>query len=190
MLTRFQVCLGTLFVLSVLLWLREFSPLRNEQASVKAADSPIYFSPGTNLEDVDIDLIDCARHSIDVAMYTFTDRRIALALRRAADRGVKVRVYRDREQFEEESKRGNTVESVLSGHRNIQLKVKASSEVMHEKSFVCDGEVLRSGSGNWSVSAARYQDNEISVTDSRLAVDAFRQDFAQMWSRSDNITFQ
>jgi hypothetical protein len=69
--------------------------------SVEAAVSPIYFSPGTNLEDVDLSLIEHAHRSIDVAMYTFTDRRIAEALRRAAKRGVLVRVYRDREQYEQ-----------------------------------------------------------------------------------------
>ena len=159
-------------------------------ADAEAANDQPYFSPATNLEEVDIDLIDHAKHSIDVAMYTFTDRRIAQALRRAAERDVKIRVYRDREQFEEEQKRGNTVGNVLSGSPNISIKVKASNELMHEKSFACDGEVLRSGSGNWSVSAARYQDNEISVTNSHASVTAFLQDFAGMWSRSDNVTVQ
>jgi phosphatidylserine/phosphatidylglycerophosphate/cardiolipin synthase-like enzyme len=154
-----------------------------------ASDQP-FFSPATNLEEVDINLIDHAQHSIDVAMYTFTDRRLALALRRAAERDVKIRVYRDREQFEEEQKRGDTVASVLSGNPNISIKVKASNELMHEKSFACDGAVLRSGSGNWSVYAARYQDNEISITRSRSSVDAFLQDFATMWSRTDNVKVQ
>jgi phosphatidylserine/phosphatidylglycerophosphate/cardiolipin synthase-like enzyme len=163
---------------------------RLSAGNVEAANDQPYFSPTTNLEEVDVDLIDHAKHSIDVAMYTFTDRRIALALRRAAERDVKIRVYRDREQFEEEQKRGNTVGNVLSGSPNISIKVKASNELMHEKSFACDGEVLRSGSGNWSVSAARYQDNEISVTNSRSSVDAFLEDFAAMWSRSDNVTVQ
>jgi hypothetical protein len=40
-------------------------------AAVEAASSPIYFSPSTNLEEVDIALIERARRSIDVAMYTF-----------------------------------------------------------------------------------------------------------------------
>jgi phosphatidylserine/phosphatidylglycerophosphate/cardiolipin synthase-like enzyme len=60
---------------------------------VEAAVSPIYFAPDTNLEDVDLSLIEHSHRSIDVAMYTFTDHRIAEALRRAAKRGVLVRVY-------------------------------------------------------------------------------------------------
>ncbi len=153
---------------------------------VEAAISPIYFSPGTNLEDVDLSLIDHAHRSIDVAMYTFTDRRIAEALRKAADRGVLVRVYRDREQYEQELRHDSTVPSLLAGEPRITLKVKSGRELMHEKSMLCDDSVLRSGSGNWSVSAARYQDNEVSVTTEPSSASAFARDFQEMWERSDN----
>jgi phosphatidylserine/phosphatidylglycerophosphate/cardiolipin synthase-like enzyme len=88
---------------------------------VEAAVSPIYFSPGTNLEDVDLSLIEHAHRSIDVAMYTFTDHRIAEALRRAAKRGVLVRVYRDREQYEQELRRDTAVPTLLAGDPRIQV---------------------------------------------------------------------
>jgi phosphatidylserine/phosphatidylglycerophosphate/cardiolipin synthase-like enzyme len=153
---------------------------------VQAAVSPIYFSPGTNLEDVDLSLIEHAHRSIDVAMYTFADRRIAEALRRAAERGVLVRVYRDREQYEQELQRNSTVPSLLAGEPRITVKVKSGRELMHEKAMLCDDSVLRSGSGNWSVSAARYQDNEVSVTTDPSPVSAFARDFQEMWERSDN----
>ena len=154
---------------------------------VEAAVSPIYFSPGTNLEDVDLSLIEHAHRSIDVAMYTFTDHRIAEALRRAAKRGVLVRVYRDREQYEQELRRDSTVPTLLAGEPRIHVKVKNGRELMHEKAMLCDDSVLRSGSGNWSVSAARYQDNEVSVTTDPSSVSAFSRDFREMWERSDNM---
>jgi phosphatidylserine/phosphatidylglycerophosphate/cardiolipin synthase-like enzyme len=154
-------------------------------AAVEAASSPIYFSPSTNLEEVDIALIERARRSIDVAMYTFTDRRIAEVLRHAAERGVHVRVYRDREQYEEELRKGSTVPSILAGSPNIEVRVKRSNELMHEKSMLADS-VLRSGSANWSVSAARYQDNEVSVTTDPAMVAAFSREFRAMWDRPDN----
>jgi hypothetical protein len=64
--------------------------------------------------------------------------------------------------------------------------VKQSDELMHEKAMLCD-EVLRSGSGNWSVSAARYQDNEIAVTTDAAEVAAFAREFRVMWERPDNM---
>jgi phosphatidylserine/phosphatidylglycerophosphate/cardiolipin synthase-like enzyme len=153
---------------------------------VQAAVSPIYFSPGANLEDVDLSLIEHAHRSIDVAMYTFTDHRIAEALRQAAKRGVLVRIYRDREQYEQELRRDSTVSTLLAGEPRIHVKVKNGRELMHEKAMLCDDSVLRSGSGNWSVSAARYQDNEVSVTTDPSSISAFSRDFREMWERSDN----
>ena len=154
-------------------------------ASDEAVPSSIYFAPETNLEDVDIALIEHARQSIDVAMYTFTDRRIAETLRHAAERGVHVRVYRDREQYEEELRKRSTVPSILAGSPNLEVKVKRSNDLMHEKSMLADA-TLRSGSANWSVSAARFQDNEVSVTTDPVMVAAFSREFRAMWDRPDN----
>jgi cardiolipin hydrolase len=161
-------------------------PIGVQPLATQAASSPIYFSPSTNLEEVDLSLIARAEHSIDVAMYTFTDRRIAIALSRAAERGVMVRIYRDHEQYVEELRRGTTVSSILGREPHITVKVKHDSELMHEKAMLCD-DVLRSGSGNWSMSAARYQDNEITVTTDAEEVAAFAREFRAMWERSDNM---
>ncbi len=121
---------------------------------VRAANGSeqIFFSPTQDLEHLDISLINDAHSSIKVAMYAFTDRRIAQALAMKASQGVEVWVYRDREQFEQERARHSQVMAVLSGHRNIHVLVKGSNELMHEKAVVIDDRILRDGSGNWSVS--------------------------------------
>jgi phosphatidylserine/phosphatidylglycerophosphate/cardiolipin synthase-like enzyme len=157
---------------------------------VEADNSLIYFAPDTNLEEADVAMIGRAQRTIDVAMYAFTDRRIAAALRRAADHGVKVRIYRDREQYNEEERRGGSVRTPLAGEPNISIKVKSSEELMHEKSVLYDGHLLRDGSGNWSISAARYQDNEISISENATMAHAFASDFERMWSRRDNTVVQ
>src|SRR6478736_1737224 len=55
-----------------------------------------YFSPADNLERADLDQLNGAKKSIDIAMYAFTDRYIAEALMKLAQRGVIIRIYRDR----------------------------------------------------------------------------------------------
>ncbi|HEY4051841.1 MAG TPA: phospholipase D-like domain-containing protein [Acidobacteriaceae bacterium] len=167
--------------------------LENRYAAAQDAEnenSPIYFSPDTNLEQIDVATISHAQHSIDIAMFAFTDRRIATALRCAAEHGVKVRIYRDRSQYEEEEQRGGGVRSILAGERNISIKVKNSKELMHEKAALFDGHLLRDGSSNWSISAARYQDNEISLSDSESMAHAFATNFERMWARADNSVVQ
>ncbi len=53
----------------------------------------IHYALAENLEHVDVALIDRAEHEIDLAAYVLTDWPVMQALTRAADRGVKVRVY-------------------------------------------------------------------------------------------------
>src|SRR6266542_521826 len=74
--------------------------------SVAASNSSLelHYSPAENLEHVDIDLIQQSRDHLDIAMYAFTDQAIARAILNAANRGVRVRIYRDRGQYEQEQR--------------------------------------------------------------------------------------
>ena len=61
----------------------------------------IYYASGEKFEHVDVALIDSAEHEIDMAAYVLTDWPVMQALTRAADRGVKVRIYLDGTQLAE-----------------------------------------------------------------------------------------
>ena len=164
--------------------------LRLPDVHAAGESEEIYFAPTTDLERIDISLIDRAQQRIQVAMYAFTDRAIAQALARAASRGVEVSLYRDHAQFEEEQGRHVPVLAMLLHRPNIHVRVKGGNDLMHQKAMLVDGEVLRDGSGNWSVSAARYQDNQVSVTRSPQQIEAFERDFTAMWNRPDNLLEQ
>ena len=64
------------------------------------------YSPGANLEQSELAQLETATRTIDVAMYSFTDRYLAEELATLAHRGVRIRVYRDREQFQQERQWG------------------------------------------------------------------------------------
>jgi phosphatidylserine/phosphatidylglycerophosphate/cardiolipin synthase-like enzyme len=55
----------------------------------------MHYSPGEDLEAIDVALLREAAKQIDVAAYVPTDRSVIEALPEAAGRGVKVRVWRD-----------------------------------------------------------------------------------------------
>ena len=76
-----------------------------------------FYSPGTNLEWSELAQLETATHTVDVAMYSFTDRELAEELARLARRGVHVRVYRDRDQFAQEMQGSifTTTSILLSG---------------------------------------------------------------------------
>ncbi len=102
--------------------------------------------------------IDRAHSRIDVAMYSFTNKKIAKRIKNAATRGVKVRLILDYDQNvgDHYSKIG-----YLAKYQNIEVftlqgKRLRSNEgfgKMHIKLAIIDGKKLIFGSANWSNSA-------------------------------------
>jgi phosphatidylserine/phosphatidylglycerophosphate/cardiolipin synthase-like enzyme len=153
--------------------------------------SSALFSPAEDLEAPDIDLLNSATSTIDVAMYAFTDQRIEDSLAAAAKRGVKIRIYRDSLQLEDEearaSKRGATsTTDHLKTIPGIEIRVKARGKFMHLKSYCVDRNLLRTGSANWSPDGELAQDNDFYVIRDPEIVKKFESDFDFMWERSSN----
>ncbi len=166
-----------------------------ERASAGQIIEENHFSPEENLEQLDLAQIDRARHSLDIAMYAFTDEYLAEAVARAAQRGVQVRIYRDHEQFEQEQRhsqerRFESTTAMLNGKPNLHIRVKHSRELMHVKAYLVDGALLRDGSANWSPTGLKRQDNNARLTTDPAQVRAFQQVFEQMWEREDNEPVQ
>jgi TolB-like protein len=101
-----------------------------------------------------------------------------------------IQIDRDDDQFHQAEQRGSDVLRILQSQPTIQIRVKTGRELMHEKVVLIDDRIIRDGSGNWSVSAARYQDNEITISFDPEEIKAFQQDFAEMWARPDNQIVQ
>jgi phosphatidylserine/phosphatidylglycerophosphate/cardiolipin synthase-like enzyme len=166
------------------------SRLLSRTAQAGNAGAEQHYSPSENLEQIDRERLDRAQRTVDIAMYAFTDRYLAEELVKLARRGVQVRLYRDREQYEEEQHNRRTTMETLRGQHGIQIRVKGSHELMHLKAYVIDGSLLRDGSANWSPSGLKRQDNNVHFTSAPAQVEAFRQIFEQMWDRTDNERVQ
>jgi phosphatidylserine/phosphatidylglycerophosphate/cardiolipin synthase-like enzyme len=159
----------------------------NSQASVNYG--AVYYSPWQNLEGIEYNAIAHSRcNHLDIAAYAFTDLRLADAVAAFARSGRPVRIYRDREQYDEEQKRGSRVSNVLQ-IPNISIRVKSSTVLMHQKAW-SDGCVLREGSANWSQSGERLQDNTLTFLNDSASVTNFERAFEAMWDRRDNIVVQ
>jgi phosphatidylserine/phosphatidylglycerophosphate/cardiolipin synthase-like enzyme len=148
----------------------------------------IFYAPDENLEREDVQVLDSARSAIDAALYSATDVELCSAIAQAARRGVKVRVYRDREQYTDEETRAHgratcSAELVASG---AEVKVKASQDLMHMKSYAVDGRLLRTGSANLSASGEKHQDNDAVFLASAVAVRGFESQFERIWARDSN----
>jgi phosphatidylserine/phosphatidylglycerophosphate/cardiolipin synthase-like enzyme len=150
-----------------------------------------HYAPDENLEGIDIGVLDHARSRVDLAMYSFTDRPIELELETLPKHRVQIRLYRDQEQYREEkqrAQRGETcVTDELAAMENVEVKIKSGEDLMHEKDFAVDGDLLRSGSANWSIGGLRRQDNVAIYTQAPTLVARFKKKFDEMWARSDNV---
>lgn len=109
-----------------------------------------WFLPGNNQAiNRILNLIDGAKKSIRVAMYTFTRYDLAEALIRAQKRGVDVEVLIDRGSAKGASKK---VAHLL--HRNnIALNTNSDIGLAHHKFMYIDQKSLVNGSANWTKAA-------------------------------------
>lgn len=146
----------------------------------------IHYAPRENLESVDIREIGRAQLSIDMAAYVLSDPQIIIALTDAAERGVVIRLYLDKSQFAEHGPAHSELMETLLLHRNVAARVKGEGVLMHLKAYAVDGEVLRTGSGNFSRSGLASQDNDAIFVTDPATVDSFEGNFERIWARAQN----
>jgi phosphatidylserine/phosphatidylglycerophosphate/cardiolipin synthase-like enzyme len=111
-----------------------------------------------------------------MAAYVLTDWAVIQALTRAADRGVKVRIYLDGTQLAEREPAKVFFDLAVTPGVEIRIKHKGSA-LMHLKSYQIDKRVLRTGAANFSASGLKRQDNDLIVIESAEAAAAFRHNF-------------
>jgi phosphatidylserine/phosphatidylglycerophosphate/cardiolipin synthase-like enzyme len=143
----------------------------------------VHYSPGENLERIDVGLIGEAAKQIDMAAYVLTDSAVIEALRAAAERGVTVRIWRDANMA---AKVGDLdVEAQLGGRpQGLELRSKApGGELMHLKGYCVDHRLLRTGSANFSRSGETRQDNDLVTLRGASVCAGFDAKFDRAWAR-------
>ena len=99
---------------------------------------------------------------------------------------MRVRVYRDREQFHQEMQRGDLTTTAILLAAGVEVRIKGQRDLMHLKSYAIDGRLLRTGSANWSPTGLKRQDNDVRYESSTEAVERFERKFEEMWTRAGN----
>ena len=148
-----------------------------------ASGGPL-FTGREHIETIDVALIGEATKQIDVAAYVLTDSAVIDALRAAAQRGVKVRIWRDVNMA---AKVGDfDVEAQLGGRvQGLELRSNApGGELMHLKGYCVDHRLLRTGSANFSRSGETRQDNDLVALRGASVCAGFDAKFDRAWTRS------
>ena len=119
-----------------------------------------------------------AKRSIDVCMLTIASREVSDALIATHRAGVIVRVVTNDEQM---MFSGTQVSRLRQA--GIQVRIDESEFLMHHKFAVVDGELLMSGSLNWTTQGLCGNQENVIVTSEPKLVWPFLNQFELLWDK-------
>jgi len=140
------------------------------------AKAEVYFSLTDNPQKEIIKNINQAQAFINIAMYIFTDKEIALPLVKAHERGVKVRLYLDQDQVDYKYS-----QSRFLVQKGIKTRISSNNYIMHNKFAIIDNRILLTGSYNWTFSANHRNDENLMVIDELDIIVRYQNYFEKLW---------
>ncbi len=118
-------------------------------------DTKVYYNRDEQLNNLIINTIGQAEHSVYFAVYTFTRADIKDALLAAKYRGLDVRGISDKKQYQEIPSQKQIINQLRAG--GIPVCLQNHDAIMHLKVLVTDKQFI-SGSYNWTASATTSND--------------------------------
>ena len=109
-----------------------------------------FFTPGTECEDRIIAELARAK-TVDIAVYSITNPKIANAIIAAHRRGAKVRIVTDRTMAGHKS---SMIDELVAA--GIPVRTNRRHKIEHNKFAVFDNRRMVTGSYNWTTAATKY----------------------------------
>ena len=132
--------------------------------------------------DIIASAIDAARSEVLVANFSFTNFTLIDALKRAKDRGLKIRIVFDRYQYK--------FLKEMAEMRDLGFDVRLSDGkgpgrgVMHNKFVVLDSKLVETGSFNWTMNGERNNYENAAFLDAPDDAAGYRAYFERIWARA------
>ncbi len=148
----------------------------NSQVVIDEVNVETYFSPEDGVEARLVALVNAAEESIYLLTYSLTSDRLAEALLAAQTRGVEVRGVMDRAQAANAGGEfGN-----LTGN-GIYVRLDGEGGRLHHKVLVIDGEIVVTGSYNFSANAEKRNDENVLVIHDAEVASKYLEEFWLLW---------
>ncbi len=156
-----------------------------------------YFSPDDNVQQKLIEYINAEKMGIHLAIFSFTDKKIAEALYDAHKRGIQVEIIADagcnNDKFSKIAYLKDAGIPILvydpkkSAHYNTML-----SNIMHNKFVIFDNNkdnapLVWTGSFNFTKSAGQSNQENVIVTNDPNVIKKFKNQFAILKTRSQKM---
>lgn len=115
-------------------------------------------------------------NQINICVFTISDDRITDAIITAHKKGVGFKIITDNDKLWDE---GSDIKQLAK--LGVCIKMDATPNHMHHKFMVVDNKSLLTGSYNWTVSAMRYNHENILITEEAGVVRSFLKEFDNLW---------
>jgi len=142
----------------------------------------VYFSPQGGCQQAIVGEIGKADKTLDIAMFSFTNREIANAVTAARDRGVEVRVVLDESQAKNKYSKKNYF---LNKGFSIRLASGLGRGIMHHKFAVIDSQVVITGSFNWTANAEENNFENLLVIYSPVLAMKYADEFQKIYGTAN-----
>lgn len=150
--------------------------------AVAAPSIDVGFSPAIrhSASEIVLSSIKSACNSIDVAAYSFTSKPVATALIAAKRRGVAVRVMAD-----QKANNDRYTAVTFLANQGVPVRLNSQYAIMHNKFMVIDGDMVQTGSFNYTASAvSRNAENAIRIKGVPELAKAYQGEFNRLWNES------
>jgi len=156
----------------------------NHGGAASCNNSVVSFSPSSSPRKMIRDRIRAAERSVDVIMHHFSFTDLVKELRKAAERGVRVRVLLNEATREEHQSAHWTALLNAGGQLRYKRNNADAYQLLHHKLAIIDSKVLVNGSGNWSGSAFFNNFENYVVWQRPDVLQPFRGMFQRLWTWS------
>jgi len=165
----------------------ESGPTAPAATEISGSSILVYFPrAGQDAEQELIKEIGSAKKTLDVAIYSFTDKKVASAIADDKKRGVTVRMISDKECS------GESYQKVclkIVKDAGIPVKINSHSGIMHLKVSMIDHASVTTGSYNYTASAQKKNDENLVVISDQTVTGEYEEEFERMWNDTKNYTF-
>ena len=158
-------------------WLGDVLALLDPSDAPAPSQAKAWFGPDDGLADVLVTSLAAARESIDAAVFTITDDRVAETLLARHRAGVRVRILTDDDKSWD--KGSDTRRLCRAG---VPVVMDSTPHHFHHKFVVLDGRRLLNGSYNWTRSGDRHNHENLTLTTDPRLVGEFMRAFETMWT--------
>lgn len=155
-------------------WLRMVS---NSLVARSPERSDAFFSPGESCRDVIIHQIIQAVKRLHICVFTISDDLITEAIMTSHKRGLEIRIITDNDKSRDI---GSDIDQLTKA--GIAVKMDSTPNHMHHKFMIVDDRSLITGSYNWTRSAARFNNENLLLTQEVGVVKSFLKEFERLWN--------